>query len=1246
MNIPPEMWDQHYGELKEMYHAKTLPQIKLHMETNHGFQASDNQYASAFKKWGWRKNFKESEWKWVHQQILKRKRDTVVYDNDMMVPPEKVRREMYRRFPPSFKPASSPVATPPRITVRTPDPETPLASMQILAVEEETPQSPYYLHNSSSLLPLNDNTIPILPRSIGESNPSSWRLEISDNIEISQPYVPLSPLPQDDRKIPTLSTSPQKNLFENYQKEIQSWSPARLERLGNLDLSPTKVFPYGDIIGDLWVVQAPNNVEINLGNLPFHYFEDVLKVFAATKHYQDWVAKLFNIKQTPLLEGHCLLLGKSEGDTSNLVNGLIPSLVTKKKEGKQILAAVYAHLQATYLEKYDDELLSDVKTLLGPVGNSTHQFCVFLKYLVQLASNNTLTCVQIDRFLECVTPKELIVAMSQFFSTHLQTIEVFSRMLLSRALKNCKSELVEFLLCTGIDPNQPLPRLEHGLFEYLLPLYRAVDSQDILSAKHLLAAGADPNICYDQPPLFWAIRKNDIEMARLLLDHNAKIEPAENFLNSLYWPSLQGAVLSENLALTKILLERGANVNAPAANYDDKNKSCTTLLQMISCKSSIPEDKICSIASLLLDNGAEINAPAKFCSFNFDKHLLADEESGFTALQAAVSSKNQKLVAMIIDAGADIHAPPSILPDGKMGRNLLHRAVAAGNYQMVCSLVSRGADVNELDESSCRVHVAYNCKTALQEAVAQGKPSIIKLLLESGAKVHMPGWSLFSIAALVDGCNQKQIVKALVEAKVDINVYDEGDPPLVAASSQGNMDLVKFYLDLGANIDFKSIEGTALWMATNRKDAKLVWFLLKSGADVNISSSGRSSPLEKAISMRNPEIISLLLDNGADVDENRAILEKAVFFGDLDIVRMLLERNVKINHFQRKSSKTRTINPLSWAALNGDASMVRTLLSAGADVNGICEFVIRELYSSLRRDNKFSTTPSLFLGEDFRLSLSSEVGSLLGDIPTCATALSVAANRGNTEFFEIILEAGADVNGTIGQSWTPLQAAVEHGNMRIIRRLLESGADIDAPACPTGGRTALQMAAVKGNSQLVKILLDKGAKVNAPAARMQGVTALQGAAIFGYLNIVAMLLQHGADPNGKRAIKEGRTALEGAAEHGRLDVLQLLLNSGACKHHSQADKAKAHAWENGHCVIFEILERHADKLRDIETQEDYPRHYSTKPTLLPIQPQPRHSWSWRPSCWRPPCLPRLMYWNLGHYYSPGGNGKMRAWPRH
>ena len=159
--------------------------------------------------------------------------------------------------------------------------------------------------------------------------------------------------------------------------------------------------------------------------------------------------------------------------------------------------------------------------------------------------------------------------------------------------------------------------------------------------------------------------------------------------------------------------------------------------------------------------------------------------------------------------------------------------------------------------------------------------------------------------------------------------------------------------------------------------------------------------------------------------------------------------------------------PVADAAMQGNTQAVRSLLSAGADVN-----------------------------------------ATQGD---GMTALHWAAVRGDVEIAEALISAGANVAATsrLG-AYTPLLLASKSGSAPMIDTLLVAGAEAN-PATTTTEMTPLMLAATAGSAEAVTLLLEHGADVNAKESS-HGQTALMFAAALNHVDAVEALMEHDADP--------------------------------------------------------------------------------------------------------------------------------------
>jgi ankyrin repeat protein len=167
------------------------------------------------------------------------------------------------------------------------------------------------------------------------------------------------------------------------------------------------------------------------------------------------------------------------------------------------------------------------------------------------------------------------------------------------------------------------------------------------------------------------------------------------------------------------------------------------------------------------------------------------------------------------------------------------------------------------------------------------------------------------------------------------------------------------------------------------------------------------------------------------------------------------------------------------------------------------------------------------------------------------------------QIVEVLLEAGADVNPSIGADakcsnhysptdWnldrpppdleeTPLSCAIKERNEELARLLIDRGALVTPQTPPTTG-TPLVYAAKEGMVELVRDLLSQGAD-----AEQQGTFVSRGqptlpivlAAQVGNEEMIRLLINAGADPNGQDS--EGFSALHKSAACSNPDVLKVLL---------------------------------------------------------------------------------------------------------
>jgi len=131
----------------------------------------------------------------------------------------------------------------------------------------------------------------------------------------------------------------------------------------------------------------------------------------------------------------------------------------------------------------------------------------------------------------------------------------------------------------------------------------------------------------------------------------------------------------------------------------------------------------------------------------------------------------------------------------------------------------------------------------------------------------------------------------------------KGDKKLHVPASKGDLAAVKRAISKGTKVDKKDIAGqTALMYAAETGNLEIVKYLVEQGANINAVSGrkGRGTPLIYAAAANKVEIVEYLLKNGGDINattpyQNETALIWAVASGHEKIVKLLLENGADKN---------------------------------------------------------------------------------------------------------------------------------------------------------------------------------------------------------------------------------------------------------------------------------------------------------------------------------------------------------------
>lgn len=165
-------------------------------------------------------------------------------------------------------------------------------------------------------------------------------------------------------------------------------------------------------------------------------------------------------------------------------------------------------------------------------------------------------------------------------------------------------------------------------------------------------------------------------------------------------------------------------------------------------------------------------------------------------------------------------------------------------------------------------------------------------------------WAVSKADELVEAASNGDLeqVKTLIEKEgIDINAreteYEIGETALIGASTGGQLEVVKYLISKGADINIKDNDGvTALMMASAKGHLEVVKYLIDNGADINAKASVDTTSLMVASYYEHLEVVKYLISKGADVNVVAKIDEKmlpnsttALDFAKTDAIKEVLK---------------------------------------------------------------------------------------------------------------------------------------------------------------------------------------------------------------------------------------------------------------------------------------------------------------------------------------------------------------------
>ncbi|CAG0907904.1 unnamed protein product, partial [Cyprideis torosa] len=424
-------------------------------------------------------------------------------------------------------------------------------------------------------------------------------------------------------------------------------------------------------------------------------------------------------------------------------------------------------------------------------------------------------------------------------------------------------------------------------------LWYAIRVKRVGKAIALIQGGADVEWTHEESRLTAlheaALRANPC-LVSLLLQHGAWVEAEDRgkrtpLLEASGWFWSSPSEEEARLECVKILLQAGANIRHcdkdgnNALHYATSSRSLSIAQHLLTVDPSL-----CLVknsqgeAALTLQQAAEWGRPA-IISILLQHGLEVDEEDNEkrTPLLVAIGrwssspSEEARLecVKILLQAGANIRHCD------KNGKNALHHATSNRYRSIAQHLLT-------VDPSLCLVKNSQGeAALTLQQAAEWGRPAIISILLQHGARVDDEGdqkltpllwaigWNFF------DENDRLEWVKILLGRGANVRHCDKwGNNALHYATSSGYLSIAQHLLTVDPSLCLvkNSFGETALHVAADKAQPASIALLLRHGLEVDEEDNEKRTPLLVAIGRESSpseearlEWVKILLQAGANI---------------------------------------------------------------------------------------------------------------------------------------------------------------------------------------------------------------------------------------------------------------------------------------------------------------------------------------------------------------------------------------------
>lgn len=457
-------------------------------------------------------------------------------------------------------------------------------------------------------------------------------------------------------------------------------------------------------------------------------------------------------------------------------------------------------------------------------------------------------------------------------------------------------KILEVLFESGADPNRRNRHgqtfltalvLEHGALDFVelavhhgaevngpnaagdAPIHLAVTRPSLL--KSLLIHGADAGLAHPktgETPLMLAVAVPSLEAVEILLEADASPRAVD----------LRGRNAFQHLAL------RVPQAPGESEPLSEIAVTCAERFQAAGADFRVPDEKGATAFHLAAANSA--SGLLQWSLGQGNVPLEATDEKGLTPLALALEAIEVDNIRLLLDAGAKVPATGLLAP---VARAHHESRISAESYESILRAMEPLQDDPDLPDAEGW--------TALMWAAASDVTAAVEFLLEEGADPDRRAPDGRHALHFAAASGAAENVGLLLERGVDVGAVDaEGATAAAWALRWGHLRVAETLLAA------MPVSRDALLLALKAGSIATVERIIEAEPTwINAEFEG-SPPLHLAIEGRHLELVSLLIERGADLialDRSRLTpLSRAVVANSTEITERLLETDPNPANFE------------------------------------------------------------------------------------------------------------------------------------------------------------------------------------------------------------------------------------------------------------------------------------------------------------------------------------------------------------